>query len=150
MGGYCSGQQGSEPEYLYPPEMHNGKMYSAHQIWIIVRLQTIFRMWIAQRKAHKIRHDLFAPGLEMPRIGKRYQSMSVQEVREKLGEFKYDDVRFEATLGSREQRPLKEPEENGEPQYEGEWLQGSDDVREGRGVQYWPDGSIHEGYWANN
>ena len=71
-------------------------------------------------------------------------------MREKLGEFKYDDVRFEATLGSREHRPLKEPEENGEPQYEGEWLQGSEDVREGKGVQYWHDGTIHEGYWANN
>lgn len=35
--------------------------------------------------------------------------------------------------------------ENG-ARYIGEWLVGQN-VREGRGMQVWPDGSIYEGYW---
>ena len=33
--------------------------------------------------------------------------------------------------------------------YWGEWRTDSN-VREGRGVQVWPDGSLYEGYWKNN
>jgi len=53
-------------------------------------------------------------------------------------------VDFEATLGKREQRELVALE-NG-ARYAGEWLVGQS-VREGRGMQVWPDGSIYEGYW---
>lgn len=38
--------------------------------------------------------------------------------------------------------------ENG-AQYEGEWLRGSQ-IRQGMGLQLWPDGSMYEGYWADN
>ena len=30
--------------------------------------------------------------------------------------------------------------------YEGEWSDNG--LRDGKGVQYWPDGSIYEGYWS--
>jgi hypothetical protein len=33
--------------------------------------------------------------------------------------------------------------------YEGEWIKGKD-VRDGRGIQIWQDGSRYEGYWRNN
>jgi hypothetical protein len=38
--------------------------------------------------------------------------------------------------------------ENG-AKYEGEWLKGAD-VRDGRGIQIWSDGSRYDGYWRNN
>ena len=38
--------------------------------------------------------------------------------------------------------------ENG-VQYEGEWLKGTQ-IRQGQGIQIWPDGSLYEGYWADN
>lgn len=35
--------------------------------------------------------------------------------------------------------------------YAGEWCSDIlDDIREGVGVQVWPDGSLYEGYWKNN
>ena len=34
--------------------------------------------------------------------------------------------------------------------YVGEWTVGNQSVREGRGVQVWPDGSLYEGYWSEN
>ena len=33
--------------------------------------------------------------------------------------------------------------------YVGEWRMGTK-IREGKGVQVWPDGSLYEGYWNNN
>ena len=38
--------------------------------------------------------------------------------------------------------------ENG-ARYMGEWLV-STHIRQGRGTQTWPDGSMYEGYWADN
>ena len=73
--------------------------------------------------------------------------MNVQEIREQLGDFIYDDEEYDQTLGKREYRPLTYLEN--QAQYEGEWLRGSQ-IRQGKGVQYWQDGSMYEGYWANN
>lgn len=38
--------------------------------------------------------------------------------------------------------------ENG-AQYQGEWLVDSQ-IRQGRGTQIWPDGSMYEGYWYDS
>ena len=32
-------------------------------------------------------------------------------------------------------------------EYEGEWL---GNIRQGLGVQKWPDGAVYSGFWANN
>ena len=71
----------------------------------------------------------------------------VKYMREKLGSFSYDYQQFEKSLGICEQRGdiiL----ENG-AHYAGKWLKGKE-IRQGEGVQVWPDGSIYEGYWAEN
>ena len=34
--------------------------------------------------------------------------------------------------------------------YEGEWLVGGDKIRQGKGTQIKPDGSIYEGYFVAN
>jgi hypothetical protein len=47
-------------------------------------------------------------------------------------------------LGAREKRKMVLME-NG-ARYTGEWIKGTK-VREGKGVQIWPDGSMYEGYW---
>ena len=33
--------------------------------------------------------------------------------------------------------------------YEGEWMQGKN-VRAGKGMQIWPDGSIYDGWWRQD
>ena len=33
--------------------------------------------------------------------------------------------------------------------YTGQWVV-NEDVKQGRGTQIWPDGSMYEGYWKNN
>lgn len=63
-----------------------------------------------------------------------------------LGDFQYDP-KLEQDFGRRETRKLAIME-NG-AKYTGEWLVGTQ-IREGRGTQVWPDGSIYEGYWKNN
>jgi len=35
-------------------------------------------------------------------------------------------------------------------QYTGEWLTKQPNVRQGRGTQVWPDGSMYEGYWVDS
>ena len=63
------------------------------------------------------------------------------------GPFIYGDSEFEAKLGEREQRDQQTLKS--ESVYLGEWLVGKN-IREGRGIQVWPDGSLYEGYWQNN
>mmetsp|Transcript_39956 Transcript_39956/g.29462 ORF Transcript_39956/g.29462 Transcript_39956/m.29462 type:complete len:101 (+) Transcript_39956:290-592(+) len=74
-----------------------------------------------------------------------YNHPRVSMLLKNLGHFDYrepeeDDV-------PREKRPLVLLENNAK--YEGEWLVGTD-IRDGRGVQIWSDGSRYEGYWKAN
>ena len=46
-----------------------------------------------------------------------------------------------------EKRPMMVLENSA--RYEGEWLIGTQ-IRQGRGIQVWPDGSMYEGYWMDN
>ena len=34
--------------------------------------------------------------------------------------------------------------------YTGEWLESNPQVRQGKGSQIWPDGSMYEGYFVND
>lgn len=54
---------------------------------------------------------------------------------------------IEMNLGEREQREMARLENHSI--YLGEWLVNTQ-IREGKGVQVWPDGSLYEGYWQNN
>ena len=76
-----------------------------------------------------------------------YDNPNVLEQRNDLGPFNYDDKAYEVTLGNVEDRP-EEMLENA-AKYKGEWLLGSN-IRQGRGMQVWPDGSMYEGYWREN
>ena len=33
--------------------------------------------------------------------------------------------------------------------YDGEWIEGQE-IRQGRGRQIWPDGSLYEGWWKDD
>lgn len=55
--------------------------------------------------------------------GDDYNNINVQEIREQLGDFKYEDAAYEKQLGQCEHRPLVLLE-NG-AQYEGEWTRGT-------------------------
>jgi hypothetical protein len=74
-----------------------------------------------------------------------YENQDVQVIRQQLGDFDFGDE--ETPHGQREwkQETLLE---NG-AKYEGEWLLGNE-VRQGKGKQIWPDGSLYEGWWVDN
>jgi len=62
---YCCGSQtGGEPELglLYPATTLNGKTYTVRQMWIIVKLQSTFRMWLARKKLQQLRYEFYSPG----------------------------------------------------------------------------------------
>lgn len=61
-----------------------------------------------------------------------------------LPSFNYD--KYKAPAKTRISKP-KRIQDNGN-EYEGEWDEEGN--KDGRGVQYWVDGSIYEGYWADN
>lgn len=67
------------------------------------------------------------------------------EIREQLGMFDFGTPQRDDK--NRVKRPIIMLE-NG-AKYEGEWLKDTD-VRDGRGVQIWLDGSRYEGYWREN
>lgn len=68
-------------------------------------------------------------------------------MHKQLGPFNYDDQNLDRSLGRRETRDSVTLE-NG-ARYQGEWHLDTN-VRQGKGVQVWPDGSMYEGYWADN
>jgi len=77
-----------------------------------------------------------------------YDNISVQKMREQLGDFVFDDGEFEAQIqGKVENRDVIMLEN--QARYEGQWLKGQE-VRQGKGTQVWPDGSVYEGYWRAN
>lgn len=69
----------------------------------------------------------------------------VQEILQQLGPFNFNKPLNDGV--DRVQRPLLMLE-NG-AKYEGEWIKDTD-IRDGRGIQIWLDGSRYEGYWKNN
>lgn len=67
-------------------------------------------------------------------------------MRAQKGPFVYNDFEYEESLGEREVRPMQVLENKA--RYQGEWLV-NQEIRQGRGTQIWPDGSMYEGYWAD-
>lgn len=77
-----------------------------------------------------------------------YDCPEVMRIREESGPFNYEDPDFNPTLNDgieREKRMLVTIDN--EAKYQGEWVE---NVRDGRGYQIWPDGSLYEGFWSNN
>ena len=60
----CTGSQNNEPELgvNYPATTLNGKHYTARNVWIIVKIQSTFRMWLAKRKLQQLRYEFYSPG----------------------------------------------------------------------------------------
>lgn len=74
-----------------------------------------------------------------------YDNPQVLDLEQKLGKFDYGKVPAETNpLESRNMIVL----ENG-AKYQGEWIKGTE-VRQGKGIQIWSDGSKYEGWWKNN
>jgi hypothetical protein len=72
-----------------------------------------------------------------------YDCPEVMRIREESGPFNYDEGDYNKNDGlHREKRKLVTIDN--EANYQGEWV---GNVRDGRGFQIWPDGSLYEGYW---
>ena len=78
-----------------------------------------------------------------------YDNPFVQSIRERLGPFDYDPVpaQYKDSNVRRVRRPLITLENAA--RYEGEW-DADRNMRDGKGMQIWADGSIYEGYWRND
>lgn len=79
-----------------------------------------------------------------------YDCPEVMRIREENGAFNYEIGPYADDYADgqhREKRGLTNIDNDA--RYQGEWIVGSD-VRDGRGFQIWPDGSLYEGYWRNN
>lgn len=77
-----------------------------------------------------------------------YDCPDVMRIREESGPFNYEEGDYMDMLNDgapREKRSLITIDN--EAKYQGEWVE---DIRDGRGYQIWPDGSLYEGFWKNN
>ena len=81
-----------------------------------------------------------------------YESQSVQEVLEQIGEFRYEDKASQDAI-ERSGQPIQKRETktlaDSLEKYTGEWSV-STGMRHGKGVLVILDGSIYEGYWLND
>ena len=77
-----------------------------------------------------------------------YDCPEVMRIREESGPFNYEEGDYHNSLNdglTRQKRPMITIDN--EAKYQGEWV---NSVRDGRGYQIWPDGSLYEGFWKNN
>jgi hypothetical protein len=77
-----------------------------------------------------------------------YDCPEVMKIREESGPFIYEEGDYINMLndGADRDKRLLLTIDN-EAKYQGEWI---GEVRDGRGYQIWPDGSLYEGFWKNN
>ena len=68
----------------------------------------------------------------------------------RYGSFVYWSEEQEKQLGLQEREARSMVRLQNGSSYVGEWRKGGKNIREGKGVQVWPDGSLYEGYWEEN
>lgn len=67
--GYCcsqqpGGEEGNLSTALYPQGATlDGRHYTAKQIWIIIRIQSAFRMYMAKKRVGMLRNEAYSPGM---------------------------------------------------------------------------------------
>ena len=70
----------------------------------------------------------------------------VDYLRKQLGEFDFEVIKNK-TENQLENRPVQIVENK--TKYKGQWIKDTE-IREGKGTAIKPDGTIYEGWWANN
>lgn len=164
MGGCCSNEhQQDRDANLMKPFMEgntitngDGTPYKG-DIFYLIKVQARVRGLLTRKRIKRAYGFTVSPGLfgrgtmhiEMDPEKLEEQKARVRVLREQLPEFIYgqDEDEDDEPGVIKEARP-KLPLPDG-AQYEGEWDMKTD-MRHGRGVQIWSDGSIYEGYWKQD
>lgn len=118
-------------------------MYHSEQILRVIRLQRRVRDFLERRRAVQRYMNICPPELS------EQDTSNVKTMLRRYGPFTYWSKarELELNLGEREMRPMVRLQSGSS--YVGEWRKDTN-VREGRGVQVWPDGSLYEGYWQDS
>jgi hypothetical protein len=155
MGDTCSKCYGKESETEMTMQ-RNGKgtkinMSGKNEVTSMIKIQSAIRSYLASKKVATL--DIYNnPDLQFQNhppeedMGENnYDNEQVKELEESLGRFNYGQPPNESQqLEFRGMRTL----ENG-AKYQGEWIKGTD-IRQGKGIQIWSDGSKYEGWWKDN
>ena len=142
----CCGKNDQDSNNLDTAKL--GNYHGAAKLRMIVKIQAAFRGFLTRKHVQRLRAGQEAKSMmnHFDFSGPaNYDNQDVQRIRQQLGPFDYQQD--PGGLGQRETRPLVSLE-NG-ARYQGEWLRGAG-VRQGKGVQIWPDGSLYEGWWRDN
>jgi len=75
-----------------------------------------------------------------------YDNEKVQHIRNNSGAFNFDEEPNICTSPV-ETRPMVLLQNHAK--YEGQWIPGQD-IKQGKGTQTWPDGSVYDGWWHDN
>ena len=83
--GYCCSQSAGGDENnlstaLYPQGASlGGRHFTAKDIFIIVKIQSCFRMYMAKRRVSMIKQDMYSPGMgHMHEQGEDFENINVQ------------------------------------------------------------------------
>ena len=84
--GYCcsnpgDGEVGNLSTVLYPQGATLGNThYTAKQIFIIVKIQSQIRRFLASRRVHRLRQEIYSPGMGMHHEygGEDFENVNVQ------------------------------------------------------------------------
>lgn len=122
--------------------------YSSHEkltLLAIIRMQAVLRGYVTRRKARNLLRQTFQTKAAKDSFTvNTVRSPTIARAIETMGQFVYDfDLRDGVSVS---RRPPLELEKGA--LYTGEW--NSMGQRHGRGIQIWADGSMYEGYWAND
>ena len=129
------------------------KIGHPNQIALIVKIQSSFRGYMARKYFRQFKESQYRQGFYHPQnvdnngeLIYNYDNPDVINIREQLGDFDFGE-NPSGLNNRREERQMMQLENAA--RYQGEWILGTN-IREGKGIQVWPDGSLYEGWWKDN
>lgn len=151
MGETCSKCYGKETETEINMQ-RGGKVdfNKKNEVVALIKIQSAIRTYLASKEVGQLAqiepHFRFNQQAEADnQQDNNYDNPQVKELEDKLGRFEYAQAPKEnQQLEFRGMKTL----ENG-AKYQGEWIKGTN-IRQGKGIQIWSDGSKYEGWWKDN
>ena len=118
-----------------------------NEVASLIKIQSAVRSYLASKHVAQLGEidPHFGFDREVIPVDNNYDNPQVKDLENRLGQFDYGQPPQENNeLEFRGMVTL----ENG-AKYQGEWIKGTN-IRQGKGVQIWSDGSKYEGWWRNN
>lgn len=123
MGNCCSNSTIDHGDIKTPDHQQLGKVITASQLALLIKVQANVRGYLTRKRIRTMQYTAGMGGYNYNEDQQDYDNPKVQQIREELGEFDYNENTNHGDMPV-EYRPMVELENHA--RYEGEWVQSKD------------------------